>query len=345
VEQSLKFVSLLPPGIDWDDHDISDPFWVAFRHDAGYMIGGQTVKGIARIAQTVPSDSYMVRASKVEAFIESRKAYQKLYDWIAENAFESSDQEKIRDMALAIGPDGSYFARCGTNWTSHDLPADLMKHMEEEKEKNVRIPAHVALGMGGSWIILWSSGSPSYNFRDHYDTLRETGKIQRRADEDNDPVTFLALDPYQDDKFFLVTKSGAFSYSTALVSSEHSKDISDITDAYMRNRAQRDGSEFIFPITRDGIKLNVRITKDEYSVKPVRLPVIQKLEYRMTRVWETRGVLMQRNSMVTIGAISTGAAACCKASGAPASMAIGVGATTAVLTSVGYLLGYTSILG
>ncbi|KAF1973861.1 hypothetical protein BU23DRAFT_125635 [Bimuria novae-zelandiae CBS 107.79] len=136
----------------------------------------------------------MVRADGVDDFVKSRDAYNKLHEWL--------DAKQLKDTSVSIGPRGSYFARRGQDWISHGLPKDLMAKLD--RHKNEFTPIHVALGIHGAWILLWSDGDVAWNLRNFYPSLASGPALTGGVGQ----VTFAALNPYEDDGYFIMGDDG-----------------------------------------------------------------------------------------------------------------------------------------
>lgn len=264
----------------------------------------------------------MVPYSEVDSFIESREAYAKLHAWLTETT--NSDVDKVKEVFITIGPKGSYFARCGSSWTSHGLPTDLFSMLEEEKDK--KIPAAVALGIGESWIALWADGTRSWDLKNKYPGIVKSGILPMESS--SSPIVFVALNPYQENRYFLGTADGAVGYSTTLSSPQESEALNELTNEYMRSRAKRDGTSFGGSYSQDGVSRSTMIAKDDYVVNGNRL----------TQSWkERRDVLLRKDNLAMIGALTGGAAVISKLSGATTARAlliassVGLGSTLQTL--------------
>lgn len=242
--------------------------------------------------------------------MKSRDAYIRLHDWLSDRV---NDPEQLKDVSISIGPKGSYFARCGSSYTSHALPKDLQSAIE----KDGSMPRSIALGMNGSWIVLWGDGTRSWDLRHVYPSLASGKYLSRSSNQ----VVFAALNPYREDNYFVVTEDGACSYSAAASDCER-KSLHELTDTYMRMRAKRDGSSFSYSTTGNGIAKQVEIT-----------PNSNEQETRgeaLTAMLRARQGTVRRVDLLMVGtaAGTTGLAA--RAFGVPAMRAIGLAASTSV---------------
>ncbi|KAF2662012.1 hypothetical protein K491DRAFT_686996 [Lophiostoma macrostomum CBS 122681] len=312
----------------WENEDFKDAHWVAFKHTTGTFIGGETRKGTGRVIHTW-NDGYLVKASEVDSFIESRQAYSKLHDWLCETT--KSDAAKVKKVAITIGPNGSYFARCRSSWISHDLPLDLAKAIEEDESK----PAVVALGVDDSWIVIWSDGTRSWNLRYKYPALQETGILGTKIDTMK--PFFAALSPYEKDEYLVVSRNGQFNYKTALGSSEESEKLHQLTDAYMVAQAKLHGHTFNQTFTRDGWTRKSVISPDGVAA--------QIGPFRSLYWWkERRDVMMQRDALLTAGTIGAGAGMLSKLAGGSTMKAVGTAGLTGIVAGMFYSQGYLQAL-
>lgn len=298
---------------EWSGIGIHDPLWVAFKHTTGFLIGGLDDNGDGRTTHTY-NDGYMVPASQVDDFVKSRDAYNELHNWVCDHG--GTNSEKVRDISVTIGPKGSYFARCGTSWISHALPNDLQSVLEKEKDQHS--PIQVALGVKGAWILLWSDGTRNWNLRHAYQSLASSDQLLGR----DGSLLFAALNPFEENQYFLVDQTGGCNYKTSLSSKEESVLLHEMTSEYMRMRAKTDGTTFSHPFTRDGVKTHVTITPDSYrEVGQVR---------HLMETWMERRTLPVRNDLAFVGAVAGGAGLISKLAGIPSIRAVGVATSTGI---------------
>ncbi|KAJ4290523.1 hypothetical protein N0V90_010740 [Kalmusia sp. IMI 367209] len=308
---------------DWSDISIQDPHWVAFKHNTGFLVGGWEQDAARKIYHSW-NDGYNVinldfGALSSSLVVKSREAYKKLHSWL--------DSKQLRDTCLSIGPKGSYFARCGSSWIAHALPKDLMDVLEREGDRTERSPITVALGIYGSWIVLWSDGETSYNLRHAYPSLASGDLLNGKTGQ----VVFVALNPYQEDRFFVTMENGTCSYKTSLPTKEDSKILHEITDNYMRMRAKREGETFSHSYQIDNQARNVTIKPDAYEDKATDT-LLMALNKR-------RVVLMRRDNMALIGSVATGAGMISKITGASPLKAMGVATSAGLGVLVGLVCG------
>lgn len=252
----------------------------------------------------------MVRADKVESFIKTRDAYIRLHDWISERV--KLDAEEVRKVSVSIGPKGGYFARHGTAQLTHNLPKDLQKAMDESDTH----PVSVALGIRGSWIVIWADGTRSWDLRNAYPSLASSGHLNKTTN----PVVFVALNPYAEDYYFLVSKDGQCSYNTTFNDREEAPALHEMTDTYMRARAKRDGSSFSYSMTLNGVPKEVRIAPNSNVTESRTEAFIATLRAR-------QGVV-KNSDKVLVGAVAGGTGVLAKVAGLPTGKAVGAAMTT-----------------
>ncbi|KAF2123717.1 hypothetical protein P153DRAFT_391319 [Dothidotthia symphoricarpi CBS 119687] len=298
---------------DWADLGIHDAHWVAFKHDTGFLIGGEDEDGEVKVVHTWNND-FMVRAEHVDSFIESRDAYIKLHGWIWDRV--KSDPEKLRDIAVSIGPKGSYFARSGSSSVTHALPKDLQTAIKESDSS----PMTIALGIKGSWIVLWADGTRSWNLRFAYPSLASAGHLENSSNR----TVFAALNPYMEDSYFVVAEDGACSYSTSLTDNVEGKQLHEITDTYMRMRAKRDGSSFNHSMRLNGVLKQVSIT-------PKSSPQETRSEALMS-MWRARARqdFVKQKDVAFVCSIAGGTGVLAKVAGMSTMRAVGLATSTGI---------------
>lgn len=248
--------------------------------------------------------------------MKSRDAYKYLHNWL--------DAKQQDDTSVSIGPKGSYFARCGLKWITHGLPKDLETKLERNKDKFT--PIHVALGVHGSWIVLWSDGDLSWQLRNSYPGLAQSNALKGGIGQ----VVFVALSAFNEDGYFVVGEDGCF-MNTNLSSRAECEDIQRLMDDYMRERAKRDNKSFSYPVKIAGRTSNVYITPTTYD-KRASSSLIEKWKYR-------RDVLLQKNNVAIIGGGAVAVGAISRLYGASPLKAFGSAATFGAAGVLGLLYG------
>ncbi|KAH7389282.1 hypothetical protein DE146DRAFT_791327 [Phaeosphaeria sp. MPI-PUGE-AT-0046c] len=290
----------------WGNLKMDNPYWVAFKHDTGFMIRGDD----GRVVHSW-NDGHLVRADQVDSFIETRNTYSRLHDWISDQV--QSDPEKVLQVSLSIGPKGSYFARCGTALTSHALPKDLQKALKESGSYPVRI----ALGKNDAWFVSFADGSRKWNLRHVYPSLAITNVF---TDSTNIPI-FVALNPYVEDEWFIVQKNGTCNFRMTW-SKDEARELRKMTDTYMRGRAIRDGSSFSTMLEVDG-------TLKENRYSPNSRPQESRIEAMLATI-RGRTRSMKNGDVALVGAVAGGTGVVAKLVGQPTFRAVGVAASTGI---------------
>jgi hypothetical protein len=241
--------------------------------------------------------------------VTARDAYIRLHDWMGERVH--SDPERAKRFSVCIGPKGSYFARFASEHVAHALPKGLQVALQESESP----PASVALGIKGAWIVLFCDGSRTWDLRDAYPSFAASGKL----DNDSNKTVFVALNPYQEDCYFVVAENGACSYSIAFNNKHEGQNLHEMTDTYMRSRAKRDGTTFAYPMTLNGVEKQVRITPDSSAQEG-------KVEALMATL-RARRVPIRNKDLLFVGAVSSSVGALAKATGSTTMKAVGVAAS------------------
>jgi hypothetical protein len=242
--------------------------------------------------------------------IKSRDAYSKLRTWIYDHV--KSDAEKVKRVAISIGPKGSYFARSGSSHITHALPKDLETSIKESNSP----PIIVALGARGAWVVLWADGTRSWHLRDAYPSLATSGYLGGDS-----RIVFIALDPYIENNHFLVLEDGQCSYN-ATKDQEELYQLHQMTDSYMQSRAKRDGSSFSQTWIRNGVAKNYRITPDSIEQEGRGKALVAMLRGRQN--------ILRNNDVAFCGALGAGAGIIAKVAGAPTLKAVGMAAWVSI---------------
>lgn len=212
----------------FDENDINTPIAVAFSAEGDYVFVYEESDGSMTVSHS--QHNKMISSRDAAAFVEARKQYSKLYDFVR---FEKENDVR-RMVSFSIGPGGSWFARRGDEVAYHQLPADLENEIKERGAKGLH-PHQVALGMHGSYVAVWSDRSCSWSLHG-YDGVK-----QYLNEKGN--INTIALSPFNCNDFFLVRESGCVLWSLAddtnplLV-------IQKDAYAFMQRKARRDGKTF-----------------------------------------------------------------------------------------------------
>ncbi|KAK4540477.1 hypothetical protein LTR36_009223 [Oleoguttula mirabilis] len=99
----------------------------------------------------------MIPSTEAAAFVEARRQYESLYDFIR----ESKDTDVRRMTSLSVRLGGSWFARIGGQVAYHGLPPALLARVEE-RESTGSYPFQVTLGLHDSYAVIWSDDSLSW---------------------------------------------------------------------------------------------------------------------------------------------------------------------------------------
>ncbi|KAJ4356780.1 uncharacterized protein N0V89_004816 [Didymosphaeria variabile] len=211
--------------------------------------------------------------------MKSREAYNYLHEWL--------DKQQLEDTSLSIGPKGSYFARCGSTWISHGLPKDLMTKLERNKDEFT--PVHVALGLHGSWVVLWSDGDLSWKLKNSYPGLAQSDALTGGVGQ----VLFVALSPFEEDGYFIAGENGC-SFNANLSSRKDCEKLQTLMDDYLRVRAKRDNVTFNYPTKINGMVQNVSVTPTTYE---------KRAGDSILEIWrQRRHMLLRKENVPLIGA-------------------------------------------
>jgi hypothetical protein len=248
--------------------------------------------------------------------VKARDAYKYLHDWV--------DAKELDDTSVSIGPKGSYFARCGSKWISHGLPKDLMTKLDRNKDQFT--PIHIALGLHGSWIVLWSDGDLSYNLRNSYPLLGESKALSGAVGQ----VVFVALNPYEEDMYFVAGTDGVC-INVSLASSSECEELQNMTDNYMRKWAKRENATFNYPVKINGMTQNVYVTPTTFQRRTAD-SILETFKMR-------RSMLIQKDNMALIGAGTVAAGVASRITGAGPLKATGIATATGMGLAVVMLYG------
>jgi hypothetical protein len=244
--------------------------------------------------------------------VEAKSNYSKLETWIDDQV--KSDPEKVKRVAISIGPKGSYFARSGSSHIAHALPKDLKKAIKESDS-----PASiVALGARGAWVVLWTDSTRSWNLRDAYPNLTTSGDLEN----DSNRVVFVALNPFNENNHFVVREDGQISYNATFSDRKESEQLHKMTHSYMHLRAKRDGTSFTGTMWMNGVTRDYKITPQSSGLESRGEALVSMLRGRQN--------ILRHNDLAFCGAVGGGMGILAKAAGMPTSRAVGMAAAVSI---------------
>ena len=212
---------------------IKDFYCVAVTQYGDGVVTYESHDGHA-VTATWEETGKQIPISEAAGVVEARKGHQELRKLLKNEGLEAPD--KLHQAWFTIGPGGSWCARVSDGVHHHKLSADLARAIEDEKQKGVQ-PICVALGLHGSYVVLWSDNTRSWWLQGYEDLAA----LLNREDE----IAYVSLSLARDDNYFTVLGSGVTNYNVDSTT-EGTKQLNDTTNDYMLRRAQRDGSTFTF---------------------------------------------------------------------------------------------------
>ncbi|KAJ7234504.1 hypothetical protein B0H12DRAFT_1142734 [Mycena haematopus] len=109
-----------------------------------------------------------------------------------------------------FGPNGSFFSMSPSGFCWQNLPADLEDDMHSCMK--LRRPTSVALGVQGSYIVLYNDGTIVFDLRGQYplveSMIRNTQEAARRRG-----VMYVALNPFVPNEYYAVYGDGSASWN------------------------------------------------------------------------------------------------------------------------------------
>jgi hypothetical protein len=244
--------------------------------------------------------------------IKSREAYRDLRWWLVDRV--KSGPEKVKKVAISIGPKGSYFARVGSEYTAHALPKDLQSAIEGSKSS----PRVVALGARGAWVVLWADGSRSWDLRDAYPGLAISGNLE----DDRNRIVSVALDPYIEGNYFAALEDGSCCCNATMSNQAEPELLHKLVYSYMQERTKRNGSSFSQTVTLNDVRKNYQITPDSSYPKTRGEDLISILRERQKTI--------KHNDVAFLIAVGGSAGTLARVAGLPVLRAAGVAASTSI---------------
>ena len=105
----------------------------------------------------------------------------RLSNWLSANLVTEAD---VRTAVVVFGKGGSYFARTYRAMDWYGLPKGLDQILESGKNEKGREkkPRTVAMGLEGTWAVVWEDGSCEYYLGALYPNLEEKFKAHGSND-------------------------------------------------------------------------------------------------------------------------------------------------------------------
>lgn len=237
-----------------------------------------------------------------------------------------ADASKI---ILTVGPGGSYFTPSKDNPIWRDIPTALDAKINASEIE----PRQVALGRNNAWVCLWADHTISYSLGTEYSDLAD--RLQRYM-QTNDRVAFVALDPYDNDSWFLVDCDGLISWAFRNMKYNEISGIQEMAGDYMQRRARKTGATFSYTNTSGAGTKRVDITPqtvhdkhDSGSSKILPGPLSDQWLAMRRRL---PPVQWRRNNVIASSAAAVSTATACGLMGMKMRPALAVGGIAGVVT-------------
>ena len=195
----------------------------------------------------------------------------RLNNWLSANLLTEAD---VRNAVVVFGSAGSYFARTHKAMDWYGLPKGLDRILESGKngkglDKKTRT---VAMGLKGTWVVVWQDGTCEYDLGGLYPNLEEKFKAHGNKDVNVSRNHFLekvlrcidillqwiSLSVHTRKHFFLSYTDGSFFFLTINI-------LDSMLQTYLRQRSEKLNVAYRFELE----------TKDA-KTKTVVLPLAKK---------------------------------------------------------------------
>ncbi|KAJ6563287.1 hypothetical protein DFH09DRAFT_1158889 [Mycena vulgaris] len=128
-----------------------------------------------------------------------------------------------RTSRTVFGPDASYFSISARGYSGQNLPPTLEDDIH--KCSRLRWPTTVALGVQGSYVVLYSDGTVTFDLRGQYplveSLIRNTQEASRRHG-----LMYIALNPFTAGEYYVVYGDGGAAWNFPVAWSEDVTSIS-----------------------------------------------------------------------------------------------------------------------
>jgi hypothetical protein len=125
----------------------------------------------------------------------------------------------------------------------------------------------VALGPGKALVPLRTDGTFSYNLGAHYPDLADALNERIRAKA---KIAFIALNPYDDDSWFMVDCNGFCSWNFKNMKQDQVDEIRRLTLSYIQRRSRRTGYPYTNVWTSGKKTVSTRVTPETSYDEPTK---------------------------------------------------------------------------
>ncbi|OCK74072.1 hypothetical protein K432DRAFT_410172 [Lepidopterella palustris CBS 459.81] len=136
--------------------------------------------------------------------VDFRRSFPELVNWL-----QLRGPLIPEDVFITVGPNHSFYARVkdSQKYSSNipDALKDLLENPPVEVENSLT-PAHVSLGSGGSWFLLWPSGEAHWDLAGQYNRLQ--GILARLQRLRGKTIQRLTLNPWVAGEYFISLEDG-----------------------------------------------------------------------------------------------------------------------------------------
>ncbi|KUJ18907.1 uncharacterized protein LY89DRAFT_667957 [Mollisia scopiformis] len=192
-------------------------------------------------------------------------AYELVYNRVYRRIFEeySSSVEALSHVNVTFGPLGAYFCTVKDGLFYRDIPPSLVSKLEAVEVE----PRQVALGRGNAWVAIWKDGTFSYNLGAHYSDLADA--LNERFNE-NAEIAFIALNPYDNDSWFMVDCNGFCSWNFKNMKRDQIAEIRKRTLSYLQRRSRRTGTSYTSVATTGTKTVSIKVTPETSYDEPAK---------------------------------------------------------------------------
>ncbi|KAI0046492.1 hypothetical protein FA95DRAFT_1368319 [Auriscalpium vulgare] len=223
----------------WSDHPLPEPLKEILT-DPGHPYAMKYPYDVALGMEPGTYTMFWRTSRDVDAYEDEQlgSSYAKLRTYV-----ETIGKEGGRTSHTTFGPNASYFAISPNGFSWQNLPEDLETDILMRIKKTS--PGVVALGVSGTYVVLYGDGRMTYDLDDKYPAvdalLRDADGLGQR-----NGISYLALNPYVAGQYYAVFGNGSARWN---VPQEWSQDVQNVAVTIQAQSKQLQGTAGVIQAT------------------------------------------------------------------------------------------------
>ncbi|KAF2758826.1 hypothetical protein EJ05DRAFT_499262 [Pseudovirgaria hyperparasitica] len=209
------------------DADIAIPLALSFGRNRRYFIAGLDYSGSP--SWSYADGTYSVKTHKAK----QSESQMKWSEWTS--TLPLTMDAIGHQTVVTFGEKDSYYATSSHSTISHGLPYQIEKLLDARSRLQGQRPRQVALGVKGSYVILWPDDDIDYDLKGLYPVVRATI-------ESKHGIAYIALSAFHAQGWYIERADGPIAFNLPKRTDTTLTHLTNFTCAMMQQRATRNSA-------------------------------------------------------------------------------------------------------